>query len=58
MGVPVSIAQAQLRHEDASVTLGTYSHVVEKSHREAVKKIAELLDYCGLQKPEVAQQTQ
>ena len=50
MGAPVSVAQAQLRHEDPSVTLGTYSHVLGDSQREYAEKVAELLDYSGLQK--------
>jgi len=51
MGAPVSVAQVQLRHEDPSVTLGTYSHVLGDSQREYAEKVAELLDYSGLQKP-------
>jgi integrase len=50
MGAPVSVAQAQLRHEDPSVTLGTCSHVLGDSQREYAEKVAELLDYSGLQK--------
>jgi integrase len=50
MGAPVSVAQAQLRHEDPSVTLGIYSHVLGDSQREYAEKVAELLDYSGLQK--------
>ena len=50
MGAPVSVAQAQLRHEDPSVTLGTYSHVLGDSQREYAEKVAELLDYSRLQK--------
>jgi hypothetical protein len=49
MGAPVSVAQAQLRHEDPSVTLGTYSNVLGDSQREYAEKVAELLDYSGLQ---------
>jgi hypothetical protein len=55
MGAPVSVAQAQLRHEDPSVTLGTYSHVLGDSQREYAGKVAELLDYSGLQKHGPAQ---
>ncbi len=55
MGAPVSVAQAQLRHEDPSVTLGTYSHVLGDSQREYAEKVAELLDYSGLQKHGPAQ---
>ena len=50
MGAPVSVAQTQLRREDPSVTLGTYSHVLGDSQREYAEKVAELLDYSGLQK--------
>lgn len=36
--------------KDPSVTLGTYSHVLSDSQREYAEKVAELLDYSGLQK--------
>jgi hypothetical protein len=55
MRAPVSVAQAQLRHEDPSVTLGIYSHVLGDSQREYAEKVAELLDYPGLQKHGPAQ---
>jgi hypothetical protein len=37
------VAQAQLRHSDARITLEVYSHVIGGSQREAVEKVAELL---------------
>jgi hypothetical protein len=43
MGALVSVAQAQLRPEDPSVTLGTYSHVLGDSQHECAEKVAELL---------------
>jgi integrase len=48
-GAPVSVAQAQLGHADPRVTLGIYSHVVGDSHRRAIEKVADILDYNGLQ---------
>lgn len=35
--------QAQLGHSDASITLETYSHIVEKSQRAAVEQMARIL---------------
>jgi integrase len=51
-GAPMSVAQAQLGHADPRVTLGIYSHVIGDSHRRAVEKVAEILDYNGLQSQE------
>jgi integrase len=48
-GAPVTVAQAQLGHADPRVTLGIYSHVIGDSHRNAVEKIAAVLDPCGPQ---------
>jgi hypothetical protein len=45
----VSVAQAQLGHVDPSIALGIYSHVIGDSQRRAVEKVAEILDYFGLQ---------
>jgi integrase len=50
-GAPVTVAQAQLGHADPRVTLGIYSHVIGESHRNAVEKIAGVLDPNG-PKPE------
>lgn len=42
-GVPVKVAQAQLRHRDPALTLGVYAHVVEESRRRAVELVGEEL---------------
>ena len=42
-GAPATVAQAQLRHSNASITLGIYSHIIGDAHRRAVEKVAELL---------------
>jgi integrase len=34
------VAQRQLRHSDARITLGIYAHLVEDSHRVAVEKLS------------------
>ena len=44
---PVTVAQAQLGHGDPRVTLGIYSRVIGESHRNAVEKIAAILDPSG-----------
>lgn len=43
VGAPPTVAQAQLRHSDARITLGIYGHVVGDSQRNAVEKVAQLL---------------
>jgi integrase len=43
LGASPQVAQAQLRHSDARITLEVYSHVIGGSHREAVEKVAEIL---------------
>jgi integrase len=43
VGAPASVAQAQLGHSDARITLGVYSHVIGDSHRKNVDKVAQLL---------------
>jgi integrase len=35
----VAVAQRQLRHSDASTTLGHYEHILGNDHREAVEAI-------------------
>ncbi len=52
MGAPPTVAQAQLGHSDPRITLGIYSHVIGDSQRQAVEKLAGLLDPFGLT-PEV-----
>lgn len=39
-GASPKVAQRQLRHSDARITLGIYAHLVEDSHREAVEKLS------------------
>ncbi len=43
VGAPPQVAQAQLRHSDARITLDIYSHVIGDSQRNAVERVAELL---------------
>jgi integrase len=40
-------AQEQLRHADPRITIGLYSHVQAESRRNAVEKIASILDCFG-----------
>ena len=47
-GAAPQVAQAQLRHSDARITLGIYGHIVGDAHREAVEKVASILDSTGL----------
>jgi len=46
-GATPAVAQRQLRHSDARTTLGIYGHVVGDAHREAVEKVASILDPVG-----------
>ena len=39
----VAVAQRQLRHSDASTTLGHYGHILGNDHREAVEAIESVL---------------
>lgn len=43
-GAAPQVAQAQLRHSDARITLGIYGHIVGDAHREAVERVASVLD--------------
>lgn len=43
LGASPTTVQAQLGHSDARITLDAYSHVVEKSRRAAVEKLAKIL---------------
>ena len=45
-GAPVTVAQAQLRHSDARTTLG-YTHLLGDSQRQAMEKVASILDLVG-----------
>lgn len=42
-GAAPQVAQKQLRHSDARITLGVYGHIIGDSHREAVDKVASIL---------------
>lgn len=46
-GAPVPVTQAQLRHSDPRVTIGIYGHVIGDDHREAVERVASILDPSG-----------
>src|ERR1700747_909559 len=46
-GAKPKVAQRQLRHADARTTLQIYGHVVGDAHREAVNKVACVLDLSG-----------
>jgi hypothetical protein len=40
------VAQAQLRHSDSKTTLG-YAHLLGDSQRQAMEKVASILDLVG-----------
>src|SRR6202035_3072566 len=46
-GATPKVVQRQLRHSDARTTLEIYGHVVGDAHREAVEKVAAVLDAIG-----------
>jgi len=46
-GANAKVAQRQLRHADARTTLEIYGHVVGDAHRQAVEKLASVLDLSG-----------
>jgi integrase len=46
-GANAKVVQRQLRHSDARTTLEIYGHVVGDAHREAVEKVASILDAIG-----------
>jgi integrase len=46
-GASPKVVQRQLRHSDARTTLEIYGHVVGDAHREAVEKVASVLDAIG-----------
>jgi integrase len=48
-GATPKVVQRQLRHSDARTTLEIYGHVVGDAHREAVEKVASVLDANGRQ---------
>jgi integrase len=47
LGAAPQVAQAQMRHSDPRITLEIYSHVVPKSQRGAVEKVADIVDPIG-----------
>ena len=48
-GATPKVVQRQLRHADARTTLEIYGHVVGDAHREAVEKVASIVDAVGRQ---------
>jgi integrase len=46
-GASPTVAQAQLRHSDPRITLGIYGHIIGDSQRNAVDRVAEILDPNG-----------
>jgi len=46
-GATPKVVQRQLRHADARTTLEIYGHVVGDAHREAVEKVASMLEGIG-----------
>lgn len=48
-GATPKVVQRQLRHSDARTTLEIYGHIVGDAQREAVEKIASVLDAIGRQ---------
>jgi integrase len=55
VGANPTVTKDQMRHSDARITLGIYSHAVGDSQRDAVDKVGELLrpeaKYCSHQLP-------
>lgn len=47
LGAPVTVAQAQLGHSDLTTTMRVYSHVLPQTQREAVDRLADVLDPTG-----------
>jgi integrase len=43
VGASPAVAQAQLRHSDARITLEVYGHAIGDSQRNAVEKVAQIL---------------
>lgn len=43
VGASPAVAQAQLRHSDARITLGVYGHAIGDSQRSAVERVAQIL---------------
>jgi integrase len=55
VGANPKVAQEQMRHSDARITLGIYSHVIGEAQREAVDRVGELLrpdtKFCAQMRP-------
>lgn len=49
VGATPKVVQRQLRHSDARTTLEIYAHVVDEAQREAVEKLAAVVDANGRQ---------
>jgi len=49
-GANIKVVQRQLRHSDERTTLGIYAHVVGDAQRQAVEKIASIVDPNGPQR--------
>jgi integrase len=47
LGAPATVAQAQLGHSDLTTTLKVYTHLLPQSQREAVDRLAAVLDGSG-----------
>lgn len=48
-GATIKVVQRQLRHSDERTTLGIYAHVVGDAQRQAVEKVASIVDPNGPQ---------
>jgi integrase len=46
-GASPKVTQCQLRHSDARTTLEIYGHIVGDAHRQAVEKVASILEVNG-----------
>ncbi len=55
VGANPKVAQEQMRHSDARITLGIYGHVIGDAQREAVDKVGEILrpdaEFCAQMRP-------
>lgn len=55
VGANPKVAQEQMRHSDARITLGIYGHVIGNAQREAVDKVGEMLrpgaELCAQMRP-------
>jgi len=55
VGANPKVAQEQMRHSDARITLGIYGHVIGDAQREAVDKVGEILrpdaKFCAQMRP-------